>query len=467
MARAIKRVLILDDDPRVRRTLVDYLVSPDLHLMVCSEIEVAECLLDRQEFDVLICDLEVSPLGGLEGFRLIRHGLAHFPELQIVVFSGKLNDEVRRIGNSLGVSDMVEKPAEMARLRDLLAKKPSRFSRARRLGDTRGGVTRVESLDEVLASRKITALLQPIVALDAPKGDATGLFVEGLARGPEQSPLKNPELLLAYASKKDRLFETELLCIAAVLRECRHLSGPLRLSINVNPRSLSAPGFASALEQLVRKNGRRNSDIVLELTEQQSILNPTAFAATLDEFRERGFALALDDFGSGFANLHLVQQLRPDYLKIDGHFCRGIEDDEDRRTIVEATIGMAKRLGITTVMECVETAEALEVLRALGAEYAQGYFFSEPVTGRELATGYRPRLPEVSGEEAARLQEPAAAELPTVADDSEHELSNLLTAIALSAAQSLKRLEASDPQRKDLEAILEASEQAIALRWGG
>ncbi len=460
----VKRVLILDDDPVVLRTLVDYLASPRVHLLLCSEIEAAECVLDRQSFDVLICDLEVSRLGGLEGFRLVRHALAHFPDLEVIVFSGKLDDEVRRLGRSLGATELLEKPAEMHRLRELLGGEVRSSQEGRPGRRVRGEVTRVERLEELLGNRSISALLQPIVRLDKTQ-ESGGLYVEGLARGPLGSPLRNPELLLAYASKKDLLFETELQCISAVLGESRHLSGLRKLFINVHPRSLSAPGFASVLENLVRQNGYENSDVVLELTEQQSILNATAFAATLDDFRMRGFGLALDDYGSGFANLHLVQQLRPDYLKIDGFFCRGIENDENKRTIVEATVAMAHRLGISTIMECVETAAALEVLRDLGARFAQGYFFSEPIGGRELAAAFRPRLPELRDEQARSPSPSSTVVTPWTAGDIEHELSNLLTAIALTAAQGLKRLDTGDPLRKDLEAILSASEQAISLKW--
>lgn len=401
----VLRVLILDDEARVLRTLAGYLRAPHLEIVTCSEIEAAECLLDRQHFDLLITDLEVSDLGGLEGIRLIRHAAVHFPELEVVVFSGKLDQRVRAIGEALGVKDHFAKPTDLSRLRDLV----DRDDRVVREADG-GKVIRVPTLDEVLGRRQISAVLQPIVALAPPAGGFSGIGIEGLARGPSGSALANPEILLGYASKKERLFETELQCLEAVLLQARHLPSAVKLFLNVQPRSLSTPGFAAALGNLVRRFGRDQRDVVLELTEQQSILNLGAFNSTLQALRNHGFGLALDDFGRGFANLDLVHRLPLDYLKIDGVFSRGIDTDPRKRAIVQFVLAAARDLGIATVMEHVETASELEVVTQLGACYAQGYYLSRPLPGRELAgqvvlLDSGETAQDVPGEDSARSAE--------------------------------------------------------------
>ena len=115
-----RRVLILDDDPTTLKTLTDYLRAPDIDLVACSEIEAAECLMDRERFDVLVTDLEVSDLGGLEGIHLIRHVACHFPNTKVIVFSGKIDNSVRDVGRALGVAELLEKPAGLKRLKDLV-----------------------------------------------------------------------------------------------------------------------------------------------------------------------------------------------------------------------------------------------------------------------------------------------------------------------------------------------------------
>jgi EAL domain-containing protein (putative c-di-GMP-specific phosphodiesterase class I) len=75
---------------------------------------------------------------------------------------------------------------------------------------------------------------------------------------------------------------------------------------------------------------------------------------------------------------------RPEYVKISGHFCRGIAQDALKREILRSTGEMLRRLGIPAIMECVETEEELRIVRELGIEYGQGYHFSRPLRAEEL-----------------------------------------------------------------------------------
>ncbi len=197
--------------------------------------------------------------------------------------------------------------------------------------------------------------------------------------------LGSPAVFLAYAAQKELLFEADMICVRAALAEVIHLGNTVTTFLNVQPRSLTNPEFAARLCEEVRAVGMAETNVVLELTEQQTIVNPTAFAATLQRLRERGFQIALDDFGEGSSNLNLFQDLHPDFLKISGTFCRGLAHDPFKQIIVQSTAEMAARAGTATVMEAVETAEDAEVLRLLGIDYAQGYFFQKPLPGRDLA----------------------------------------------------------------------------------
>jgi EAL domain-containing protein (putative c-di-GMP-specific phosphodiesterase class I) len=209
--------------------------------------------------------------------------------------------------------------------------------------------------------------------------------VEGLARGPTNSVLGSPSFLLAYAARKELLFEADMICIQAALAEVCQLAGPVTTFLNVQPRSLTNPEFTTRLWDAVHSAGLQERSIVLELTEQQTIVNPRAFAATLHRLKESGFRIALDDFGEGSSNLNLFQDLRPDFLKISGTFCRGLAHDPFKQIIVRSTAEMAYRAGTATIMEAVETSEDAQALQSLGIDYAQGYFFLKPLPGRELA----------------------------------------------------------------------------------
>jgi EAL domain-containing protein (putative c-di-GMP-specific phosphodiesterase class I) len=384
--------LILDDESMVVDTLAVWLRMPGVHLTTCLEIEAAEALLSSFRFDVVVTDLSVSQLGGLEGMRLIRFVTANFPDTTVYVLSGYVDESVRSLCSVLGVTAVLEKPEGLAQLRNLLLERrpaPEVALSGNVAAEDVGEVQQVEHLEDFLASNPILSVLQPVVKLREGGAPFEVFGVEGLARGPTTSVLGSPSFLLAYAAFKEVLFDVDMICIRAALAEVRHLGDAVTTFLNVQPRSLTNPEFTAKLCDAVMAAGLTEARIVLELTEQQTIVNPRAFAATLHRLRERGFRIALDDYGEGSSNLNLFQTLRPDFLKISGTFCRGLARDPFKQIIVQSTAEMAARVGTATVMEAVETAEDAEILRFLGIDYGQGYFFSEPLPGRELAQSSR------------------------------------------------------------------------------
>jgi EAL domain-containing protein (putative c-di-GMP-specific phosphodiesterase class I)/ActR/RegA family two-component response regulator len=388
----MRKVLLLDDEPAVLSVLADYLQAPGLEIVTCREIEAAEAILEHHRFDVVVTDLRVSELGGLEGMRLIRWVSTHFPETTVLAMSGYVNDDVHALGRAVGAQAILEKPIDLRRLRRYVHGENGLPADA-----PEGTVAEVDLLDDFLATGAIRSVLQPIVEVAAggAPGSPTSPFVahawESLARAPATTPLRNPEILFSYASRKERLWETDLLCIKAALAEATRLQlqGRSRLFINTQPRSMTNPSFAPVVIDLVTAAGFHTSEIVFELTEQQTIVNPQAFAKTLGKLRDQGFQIALDDYGVGFANLRLVQDLRPEYLKLSGYFCRDIHKDPFKQMIVKATGEMCQTLGIPVILESVETADELEVVRSLNIDYGQGYFFARPAPAADFLDGSR------------------------------------------------------------------------------
>jgi EAL domain-containing protein (putative c-di-GMP-specific phosphodiesterase class I) len=387
---------------------------PGIHLTTCLEIEAAMALLSAFRFDVVVTDLSVSQLGGLEGMRLIRFVTTNFPDTAVYVLSGYVDENVRSLCSLLGVTAVLEKPEGLSQLRSLLLERRDAGNAGNTgntgntgdtantsgsadtdLSDAAGGlalmpgegneVQQVELLEDFLATNTIRAVLQPIVTIVEGSAPFEVFGVEGLARGPANSVLGSPAFLLAYAARKELLFEADMICIRASLTQVVELGTPVTTFLNVQPRSLTNPEFTFRLCDEVHSAGLDERTIVLELTEQQTIVNPRAFASTLQKLRERGFRIALDDFGEGSSNLNLFQDLHPDFLKISGTFCRGLSQDPFKRIIVQSTAEMSRRAGTLTIMEAVETADDAEALRPLGIDYAQGYFFLKPLPGRDLA----------------------------------------------------------------------------------
>ena len=409
--RTVLRVLILDDESMVVDMLAACLRRPGIHLTTCLEIEAAMALLSSYRFDVVVTDLSVSQLGGLEGMRLIRFVTTNFPDTAVYVLSGYVDENVRSLCSMLGVTAVLEKPEGLSQLRTMLLERRDALTSVSEPMNEAGEVQQVELLEEFLQRKTIRAVLQPVVPVRdgtaAPPFEVFG--VEGLARGPASSVLGSPSFLLAYAARKELLFEADMICIRAALAEVVQLGTAVTTFLNVQPRSLTNPEFTHRLCDEVHQSGLEERSIVLELTEQQTIVNPRAFASTLQRLRESGFRIALDDFGEGSSNLNLFQDLRPDFLKISGTFCRGLAQDSFKQIIVQSTAEMASRAGTATIMEAVETAEDAQVLRRLGIDYAQGYFFLKPLPGRDLAQAMQVGLLHPAQTPAPALDAPARA----------------------------------------------------------
>lgn len=387
--RVVLRALLLDDEPLVLETLALCLRAPGVHLTTCREIEAAEVLLAAFPFDVLVTDLSLSRLGGLEGMRLVRFVATHFPDTVVYILSGHVDNEVRALAGVLGAARVLEKPAGLTELRRLLLERRDAIARNEAGSDPAsepdGPVEQVELLEEFLAAGTVRSLLQPVVKLEQSGAPYSFFGVECLARGPHTTLLGDPSIFLGYAARKELLFEADMICIRSALREVQALGGEVTAFVNVQPRSMTNPEFTSRLLEAVAAARLDTSCIVLELTEQQTIVNPRAFAATLGAVRERGFRVALDDYGEGSSNLNLFKDLRPEFLKISGTFSRNLAADPLRQIIVRSTAEMAQRSATATIMEAVETAEDAQMLRELGIDYAQGFYFSKPLPAAELA----------------------------------------------------------------------------------
>jgi EAL domain-containing protein (putative c-di-GMP-specific phosphodiesterase class I) len=373
-----RRVLLLDDDPTTLLLLSEHLKGYGLDVVTCRELEAAEAVVEHVRPDVVVTDLCLSELGGLDGTRLVRHVAACFPRTRLFVLSGHVTPGVRRLLASLG-AEVFDKPVDPKRLAlRILEGAPGAGA------SSAGVVEALEPLDDFLAAGDVHAVLQPIVDLSRGTPPFPVLGFEALARGPEESVLRNPEILFDYALRKERLYETDLLCIRAALAEARLLGGRYRLFLNVQPRSLAHPRFADEVVRLVERSGFAPEGIVLELTEQGTILNAPAFAEALAEARRRGFQVAMDDYGLGHSNQHFLLEFKPDYVKLAGYFCRGIERDAAKQEVVRSTARMLQKLRIPAIMECLETREELEAVRRLGVKYGQGYHFSRPLRAEGL-----------------------------------------------------------------------------------
>lgn len=236
----------------------------------------------------------------------------------------------------------------------------------------------------------VTPFYQPIVRAD----DLGVVGYEALARGPQGSPLHPARVLFAAAGGLGELARLERVCwTASILNATRHglwqRPGEL-LFLNLSAERVGDPAFLSFARQAVHGAGVPAGRIVLEVTEESRLRTERGFLDALRRYREIGFRIALDDVGTGHADLQVLAEVRPDFLKVAMELVRGVDAHAGRRQVVGSLVALGRAMGSTVVVEGVETAAELAAVRALGADCVQGHVVARPSPRLLAGTGLRP-----------------------------------------------------------------------------
>lgn len=227
----------------------------------------------------------------------------------------------------------------------------------------------------VVLDRQVESVYEPIVAV----ASKTVHGYEALARGPVGTELHSPLALFGMAERENLVFELDCLCRASGLKGAVGLPGGTKLFLNIRPTTLHDPNFrAERLIKTLHECELSPSDVVFEVSEQESISNFEGFKEMRDEYRELGFQFALDDTGAGYAGLETLIELSPDYIKVDRAFVSGVDVDPVRKTMLAALQTVAEKTGGQLIAEGLDTLAELETLAELNIPFGQGWLFGKP-----------------------------------------------------------------------------------------
>lgn len=149
------------------------------------------------------------------------------------------------------------------------------------------------------------------------------------------------------------------------------------ISINVSAKNLCQSNFAEQVINEIHKHGVDCRDVILEITETSMMDDPDRALACLLQFQHHQVGISLDDFGTGFSSLSYLSRLPLHEIKIDRSFINDIEH-QDKPVIVETTLRMARAMHLDSVAEGIESQEAMDCVKAMGCDLAQGYFIARP-----------------------------------------------------------------------------------------
>lgn len=150
------------------------------------------------------------------------------------------------------------------------------------------------------------------------------------------------------------------------------------LRVNVSAQQLRSDDFTVEVADALMEAGFPAPSLCLELIESSLLDDPARSQAHFAHLRDLGVGLAIDDFGTGYSSILQLKELPLSSLKIDQRFIAGIADDPSDRTIVEATLELARAFGVSATAEGVEEERQRQVLEELGCERVQGFLFSRP-----------------------------------------------------------------------------------------
>jgi EAL domain-containing protein (putative c-di-GMP-specific phosphodiesterase class I) len=234
--------------------------------------------------------------------------------------------------------------------------------------------TLIADFQSLIDTRDFIPVFQAIVELST--GRSVGF--EALTRFADGT---RPDLRFLAADKVGMMVRLEAACLNEQVEHAWHLPEGAFVTLNVSP------ALVLELEPLLAVLDKADRPVVLEVTEHVEINDYDRLLAVLGLVRDR-VQLAVDDAGSGYAGLHHILELRPQFVKLDISLVRNIDSDPARQAMVTGMASFAASVGCDLIAEGLETAGEVAAVRRLGVKYGQGYFLSRPVTVGPTSTAY-------------------------------------------------------------------------------
>ncbi len=368
-------VLLIDDDPTALEFLRDALAATGHRIEAVSESARAATLIESKRFDVIVSDIAMPGLDGLELLRRVRQTDLDLP---VVLVTGSPSAETAIRAMEFGAYRYLTKPVSVAELRRVvdygitLYRMAWAKREALRMATGIDGIAGQRTALELTFERALATTwmaFQPIVNWSTK--EVYGY--EALARSDDPS-LGSPLALIETAESLGRLVALGRHLRSLVAAAIPTLPPGANVFMNIHPRDLEDADLYDPQSPLAKSADR----IVIELTERASLEASPDALARLMALKNLGYRIAIDDVGAGHAGLATFARIDPDVAKIDMGLVRGIDRDARKQKVIRAMTGLCKELKVLVIPEGVETAAERDALVEAGCELLQGYLFGRP-----------------------------------------------------------------------------------------
>ncbi len=369
-------VLVAEDDEALLYMQVQFMRAEGYQVVEAANGEIASKILDSNDIDVLVSDIQMPIMDGLE---LLRIASERHPDVPVILATAQPSlvsavQAVERgafcyLSKPFSIRELARRMSQAMQLRQLARIK----RKALALSGLPGGLTDdpeglLTSFEEVL--RNLGIAYQPIA-----KAENGALFGHEALLRSGSSALPHPGALLQAAERLERTAELGRAIrarAAAPLLDDAHAGGTL--FVNLHPRDLADERLYGRDEPLSRMADR----VVLEISERASLDGLGDVPSRIARLRELGFRIAVDDLGAGYAGLSSFVALEPDIVKLDMSLVRDVDREPLRREVVRSLTNLCHKMGIQVVAEGIETEAERRTVTELGCDLLQGFLLGRP-----------------------------------------------------------------------------------------
>lgn len=368
-------ILLVDDEPTLLRAFARILEKRSEAIETYTTAREAMERVTRGGVEVVVSDITMPGMSGIELLRAIRE---HDADLPVLLMTGIPNVESATGAVEYGAFRYIVKPVEAEALRHAVdrAAQLHRLARMKRqaldIVSCGGSLERADLGNFERALDSLWIAFQPIVRAS----DQTVFGYEALLRSDEPS-LPGPGHVLSAAESSGQLVQLGRTIRQRAVEPFLDVPGTASLFVNLHPLDLLDPELLNESTPLASVADR----VVLEVTERASLDEIGNIRKTVMRLRERGFRIAIDDLGAGYAGLTSFALLEPDIVKLDMALVRDVDTSPVKQKLVASMTTLCRDMGMLIVSEGVETVAEHDTLRALGCDLLQGFLFARPGKG--------------------------------------------------------------------------------------
>ncbi|MFN7976193.1 MAG: EAL domain-containing protein [Acidobacteriota bacterium] len=372
------RILLVDDDDNVRKAYARVLGASGFKVDTAAEGAEAVSHLTARSYDVVLSDIFMPGMDGLEVLRIVR---THDLDVPVVLMTGGPAVDTAIKAIQYGAFQYLTKPVDPKELVELCrrATKMHGIARLKRqalelMGQDEKALGDRAAIEARFARaiEKIWVAYHPIISWQ----QKAVIGFEALLRSDEPT-LASPAELLGVAERLHRLHDIGRTVRAQVAATAHQAPASVSLYVNIHPDDLLDDELYQPSSPLAAVAPR----VVLEITERATLDDVKDLKTRMRALRDLGYRVAVDDLGAGYAGLTSLTQLEPEVVKLDMSLVREVHNNVTKQQVIRSITRLCVELGMTVITEGVETADERDTLAGLGGDLFQGFLFARPGRG--------------------------------------------------------------------------------------